>query len=128
MDVKVRAELQDGQIAWSIDGKKPHQSVLDCPSKSGAHTINFHLDDATGSGLQFSEDPFWVHENDTGDCPPQSGVNSDQIAVSAVKSGKLSISNANQGAPRTLQYQLNFIDSAGRPQTVDPCIKNGGST
>jgi len=128
MDVKVRAELLNGKIDWSIDGQKPHKSVLDCPRKSGAHTINFHLDDATGSGLQFSEDPFWVHENENGDCPEQAGINSDQLSVSAVKSGKLTISNANTGAPRTLQYQLNFVDSNGAVQSVDPCIKNGGST
>jgi len=128
MDVKVRAELVDGKIDWSIDSKRPHESVLSFPRRSGPHTINFHLDDATGKGLQFHEDPLWIHENEAGECPAQTGIGTDQIGVKSVKSGKLTISNTNEGPPRTLQYQLNFVDSNGVPCSVDPCIKNGGST
>lgn len=128
MDVKVRAESVDGEIKWTIDGKKPHESVISCPRMTGAHTVNFHLDDQTDAGLSFSEDAFWVHENDAGECPPGSGVLTDQISISSVKPQKLTISNSNDGAPRTLQYQLNFIDAKGASRSVDPCIKNGGST
>ena len=38
------------------------------------------------------------------------------------------IQNQNDGAPRTLHYQLNFIDGSGARRWVDPVIKNGGST
>jgi hypothetical protein len=128
MDVKVRAESVDGRVEWTIDGKKPHKSVISCPRKSGPHTVNFHLDDETGLGLSFQNDALWVHENEAGQCPPGTGILTDQISISSVKPGKLTISNSNEGAPRTLQYQLNFVDANGASVSVDPCIKNGGST
>src|SRR6476660_6665748 len=129
MDVTVRADLVDGGIAWTIDGKKPRMSVLNCPSRTGPHEIRFKLDDNTSSGLQFVQgDAFWVHENEAGKCPPTTGIGTDQVSISSVKPGKLTILNANEGLPRTLQYQLNFIDAEGVTCSVDPCIKNGGST
>jgi hypothetical protein len=128
MDVKVRAESVGENIEWTIDGKKPHQSIISCPPKSGSHTVNFHLDDQTGRGLAFQEDALWIHENESGECPPHSGILTDQISISSIKPGKLTISNSNDGAPRTLQYQLNFVDANGASCSVDPCIKNGGST
>lgn len=129
MEVTVRADLVDGAIASTIDGKKPHKSVLNCPARTGPHEIRFKLDDNSSSGLQFApRDAFWVHENEAGECPPATGLSTDQISISSVKPGKLTISNANEGLPRTLQYQLNFVDAKGVTCFVDPCIKNGGST
>jgi len=127
MDVKVKAERIDGQIKWTIDDKEPKKSVIDLPKGSGRHTLDFHLDDKTGSGLSFAENPIWVHETEGGECPDE-GIKTDQIRVEAIKAKKLSISNENAGPGRTLQYQLNFVDEAGVLCTVDPAIRNGGGT
>src|SRR6476620_4135775 len=128
MQITVSAELVDGEVEWTIDGKRPHQSVLDCPRKSGPHEIHFKLDDKTNAGFKFAEDAFWVHENELGECPPTTGIATNQISITSVKPAKLKISNSNDGAHRTLQYQLNCVDANGEPYSVDPCIKNGGTT
>lgn len=127
MDVKVRAELVDGQLEWTIDGNKPQKSVITLPWQTGPHTLHFHIDDNTESGLSFADDAIWVHENENGECPG-GGIQTDQISVVSVKPSKLTISNANNGAPRTLHYQLNIVDRKGTACPVDPAIKNGGGT
>lgn len=126
MNVKVKAEPAGGGIEWTIDGKKPKDSVHSFGHKTGAQTLNFHLDDRTGLGLKFDEDPIWVHESDGHQCPP-AGIDTDQLKVSSVAPGKLSIHNRNDGPARTLHYQLNFVDGSGAAQRVDPVIKNGGT-
>jgi len=124
MNVKVEAELADGGIEWTIDGKSPKAAVHSFGRKSGPQDLHFNLDDRTGLGLRFDDDPIWVHENE-GQCPP-AGINTDQIQVSSVTPGKLTIHNQNDGAARTLHYQLNFLDGSGASVRVDPVIKNGG--
>ena len=127
MDVKVRVELVGGKLDWTIDGKKPHAAVVELQKNSGSHKLDFRLDDRTGTGLEFNaNDPIWVHENELGQCPGQ-GVDSDQITAINCSPRKLSVVNANCGPPRTLHYQLNFVDAQGIPRDVDPAIKNGGS-
>lgn len=128
MDVKLLAQKVANGVEWTIDGKKPHDSVIDLPKKSGNHTLDFQLDDRTDLGFRFNDrDPIWVHQNDQGDCPPQ-GINSEQISVVSCKPKKLSISDQNDGDPCTLHYLLNLVDASGQPTSIDPIIKNGGST
>ena len=127
MNVKVEAEQIGEGIEWTIDGKSPLASVHSFGRKTGPQELNFHLNDKTGLGLRFDEDPIWVHETEEQQCPPP-GISTDQIQVSSVGTGKLTIQNQNDGAPRTLHYQLNFIDGSGARRRVDPVIKNGGST
>ena len=125
MNVKVKAERSGDGIEWTIDGKKPKASVHSFGRKTGPHVLHFHLDDRTDLGLRFDEDPIWAHENDEQQCPPP-GINTDQLQVSSVAPGKLSLHNRNDGPPRTLHYQLNFVDESGAARQVDPVIKNGG--
>ncbi len=128
MDVKVRAEIVNGAVEWTIDGKKPHHSVIELQNKSGKHGLDFHLIDETRRGFGFvTADPIWVHVNEAGQCPPQ-GIATDQISVTSCQPKKLSIDDKNSGDPCTLHYQLNFVDSEGNGSAVDPAIKNGGST
>ncbi|MFL6737447.1 MAG: hypothetical protein ACJ8F4_10370 [Sphingomonas sp.] len=127
MNVKVEADRIAGGLEWAIDGKSPKAAVHSFGPKTGPQELHFHLDDRTGLGLQFDGDPIWVHENEEQQCPP-AGINTDQIVVSSVTPGKLTVRNQNDGGPRTLHYQLNFVDQSGNKIQVDPVIKNGGST
>lgn len=128
MDVKLLLEQVAGKVECTIDGKKPNDSVIDLPNKSGKHTLDFQLDDRTDLGFRFDDrGPIWAHQNDLGVCPPQ-GISTEQISVVSCKPKKLSIIDQNDGGPCTLHYQLNLIDASGQPQPIDPIIKNGGST
>jgi hypothetical protein len=61
-------------------------------------------------------------------CPPTPGVTTDQLNVTGCTADQLSTTNANDGRPRELRYQLNFIASDGSRSTCDPIIDNGGGT
>lgn len=126
MDIKVTASGgASGPIDWDIDGKKPHKASHEFKEKTGPHEIKFKLGDKTGRGLKFdAQQPIWDEKNTTG-CPA-SQSNSDQIEVQSCSDRELTISNANSGDPCTIHYQLNFVDSEGRPEVVDPEFKNGG--
>ena len=128
MDVKVKATLVADNVEWTIDGKKPKQSVLTVAPKSGAVKMDFKLNDHSGRDLRFdTSDPIWILETEQDMCPGP-GSTSDQISVAECDNKRLSIVNANSGAARTLHYQLNFVDGDGAPEVVDPIIKNGGNT
>ena len=128
MDVKVKAETTSTGTSWTIDGKKPRESVIAIGAKSGPHTLDFKLNDQTNLGLRFNTcDPIWVHETEDDECPG-AGISTDQICVASCDNKRLSITDANSGIARTLHYQLNFLDTKGNAVTVDPVIKNGGNT
>lgn len=128
MDVKVRAEPNATGVEWTIDGKKPKESVIAVGHKSGPTDLDFKLDDQTRLGLRFNvADPIWVLETEEDRCP-SGGIATDQISVNSCDPKRLSIANANSGAARTLHYQLNFVDQSGNTVRVDPVIKNGGGT
>ena len=125
--VKVRASLVGVSVDWEVDGVKAKQSKLKLQKDSGAHQLDFQLDDDTGLGLSFdTSDPIWVVED--GPCPPPPGINSDQISVSQCSSDNLVALDANSGRPRELRYQLNFVAADGRRESCDPIIENGGGT
>lgn len=125
--VKVRASLIGGSIDWEVDGIKARDAKLKLHKGSGAHELDFRLDDDTGLGLAFdTNDPIWVGENIP--CPPPRGINSDQISVSACSSANLLTVDENSGRARELRYQLNFVTADGRQEMCDPIIENGGTT
>ena len=126
LNVKVRATLDaSGQIDFEVDGKKAKDSRIKLDKDSGAHSIDFDLHDQTGRQLQFNQgDPIWAGDNVP--CPPAPGLNSDQMSIDGCVPQTLTVTNSNNGAPRDVRYQLNFVDSAGVPQSCDPIIENGG--
>lgn len=126
MDVRVTATGgRNGAIDWDIDGKKPKEARLDFAKDSGPHRIKFKLFDNTGRGLRFDDSgPFWAHETQSGDCPPANSTSGETRVVDC-KDTSLFVDNKNS-KDCTIQYQLNFVDSAGKREPVDPMIKNGG--
>jgi hypothetical protein len=125
--VKIRAVLNNAEaIDFDVDGVKPNQAELKLDKGSGQHEINFVLDDQTGKGVRFnSDDPIWVDED--APCPPTPGVTTDQLTVTGCTADMLSTTNANEGRPRQLRYQLNFIANDGSRPSCDPIIDNGGN-
>jgi len=124
--VKVRAlDGGDGGIDFEVDGIKAKQAVLKLDKDGGVHNLRFDLHDNSSRGLKFDAgDPIWVSEDS--DCPPASGINSDQIAVTSIGDRSLEATNQNSGRPRDLRYQLNFVASDGSRAECDPIISNGG--
>jgi len=125
-NIKIRAAAGSaGEIEFDVDGTKPQQSRIALAKDSGIHKIHFQLKDQTGRDLQFDQgDPMWVGEDC--DCPPPSGMNSDQLQVTDCSGPKLSTVNKKDGRARELRYQLNFIASDGSRFVCDPVIVNGG--
>lgn len=125
--VKVRATIHSGgSVEFDVDGVKAEHSRLKLDGGSGKHAIDFELHDHSGKNLQFdTTDPIWVGENCP--CPPEPGLNSDQIGVTSCNPQTLSTVNENSGDARELRYQLNFKASDGSVQKCDPIIDNGGS-
>lgn len=124
--IKVRAVIDvDGQLDFEVDGVKAKQAKLKLDKGSGAHDLNFDLQDHSGRGLQFDTgDPIWVDED--GPCPPSPGISSDQLSVTGCTTDRLSAVDANNGRSRELRYQLNFIAADGSHSNCDPIIQNGG--
>lgn len=121
-----------GAIEWTLsDGTKSgghgHFPSVALPKKSGAHhfTISIGPDRL---GIEFSKDPLWIHEGST--CPTQSGIDSAQIkGFKRLNDTQIFFTDLNKGDAVDLWYQLNFVDSDGKPvNPLDPEIKNGGGT
>jgi len=125
-DVKVRATLNDaGGVEFEVDGVKAKHARLKLDKDSGAHAIDFKLQDHSGKGVQFDTgNPIHVGENSP--CPPPPGINSDQIGVTGCVPETLSTINQNSGDARELRYQLNFVAADGSKLDCDPIIDNGG--
>ena len=125
-NVKVRAMTDpSGSVEFEVDGVKAKHARLKLDKDSGAHAIEFELQDHSGSGLQFNmADPIWICENCP--CPPAPGLNSNQLSVIECDTQKLSTVNDNSGAQRELRYQLNFVKADGSVELCDPIIDNGG--
>lgn len=123
--LKVRATDRDGAVEFDIDGVKAQHAKLKLDKNSGQHAIDFELQDHSGKGLMFqTDDPIWVGENVP--CPPDPGVNSDQLSVTVCAPATLSTVNQNNGEARELRYQLNFVSADGSKLNCDPIIENGG--
>jgi hypothetical protein len=130
-----------GRIVWGLGENLPiargDVQVVNFP-KNKSYDVTIDLIDNTNLGLEFDHsDPMWVQEG--GNCPPASGINTNEIPKGSLgfpkKSGgggddyaKLQFKNTNQ-KQCTLIYQLNFIDSDGNPADpqFDPEFRNGGT-
>ena len=122
MDIKVTAINESGRLEWTIDGKKPKDSVIKLGKKTGSHRLDFKFADRTDLGLRFNrDDPIWIDENEVGECPSP-GVSTDQIRVESCTDKRLSLFNSNSGESRTLHYRLNFVVEQGNHADDDPVI------
>jgi hypothetical protein len=114
-----------GGVDFEVDGVKAKHARLHLEKDSGTHEIEFELHDQSGKELGFDlDDPIWVGEDC--DCPPPSGINSDQMTVTGREERSLSTVNLNSGRGRDLRYQLNFIRADGSREICDPIIRNDG--
>lgn len=125
-NVKVRAFVNDaGAVDFDVDGVKAKHARLKLEKGSGAHDINFNLQDQTGQGLMFNQaDPIWIDED--APCPPTPGITTDQLAVTECRPDRLSAIDQNSGRARQLRYQLNFVAADGSKADCDPIVDNGG--
>lgn len=90
-------------------------------------TMNI-VNDHTGMDIKFAPtDPLWVQQ---GAKPKGPGLDTQIYDLSGGNTKILTFKDANNNhVPATLTYQLNFVDSSGKPvnKAVDPDIHNGGS-
>lgn len=119
-----KATQKNGGLDWDLGFHNPPENgkaKVDLPANSGEHRIHIHLVPTGGVDVAFNTgDPIWVVEGTT--CPPPNGSKSDQVSVKRCTQHLLEIHDKNDGAPRTLTYQLNFVGAA----PLDPQIQNGG--
>lgn len=115
---------KNGNFDWDLGFRNPPENGkarVNLPANSGQHTIQIHLVPTSGLNVAFNtDDPIWVTEGTT--CPPPEGSKSEQISVKRCNEQLLEIHDKNDGAPRILTYQLNFLGAA----PLDPQIQNGG--
>lgn len=126
MSVHLTAKL-DGNGKVVIESDAPGKSTL--PKGSGPHRFTFHLTDETNLNVEFLDRTRVLDVDESENCPPRSGINTDQVDPQSVISSarNAAFTDQNSGAPRTLSYALNFKcdDTAQKPQ-YDPIIINGG--
>lgn len=124
--VKVVARPGAGDlIDWEIDGQKAKNSKIEFKKGEGPATVVFELKDKTNQSLRFDrQNPIWIHENESGQCPPR-GATDSQIDVLGCDDETLTLVNKNE-KESTLRYQLNFFDHANEGAACDPEFKNGG--
>lgn len=129
LDVDVIAEPKgSGGVRWSQQIKDPGHNnggKVKLPRGRG-YKIKFGLKDHTNLNIRFDASaPFFVREGSVGPCP--SGMNSSQVMVDECDADALVVTDWNYGAECELHYQLNFVDTTGKPiNSYDPIIENGG--
>jgi hypothetical protein len=108
-----------------IDGKGAGSAHL--PKGSPPQRFTFKLTDETKLHVKFREtDWLWVDE--TTNCPPQQGINSDQIDNLVRTDITAGFTDRNDGPARNLSYALVFqCDDPSQEPMYDPIIINGGS-
>lgn len=120
MALQLTANLVGGRI--DISGDKTR---LKLKKDSGPQRFDFKLDDRTGLNVQFSS--LLVDESDS--CPPQAGINTDQISDIEIDDKKASFTDSNSGHARSICYAWRFAcDDPGQSPEFDPIIDNGGGT
>lgn len=117
-----------GGIKWSQDIPDPQYGsgdTVNCPAGNG-YRITFVLDDRSGLQAQFdAAHPIYAKESAANPSPSRMGSN--QLKPDSCTSDKLVVTNWNFGKKRTLRYQLNFVDPAGKElPPFDPIVNNGG--
>jgi hypothetical protein len=120
-----KARKAGTKVEWSLDFKNPpakgSKAEVKLEKASGGHDIVIRLIPTQGLDIRFkTSDPIWVSEKSQ--CPPPPGVCTDQITIVDCDDNELRIHDCNNGLPRNLTYQLNFVGADG----LDPMIRNGG--
>ena len=120
MAMQLTANLVGGQI--DISGDKTRVKLK---KDSGPRRFDFKLDDRTGLNVRFRS--LSVAESES--CPPQAGINSDQISDIDIDDKKASFTDSNSGDARSICYAWRFAcDDPGQSPEFDPIIDNGGGT
>jgi hypothetical protein len=104
---------------------------VDLPYGPDHYRLVFDLDDRSGHGLEFYNDPDKAMYVQVGCCPTGAGDGGGQITFEAVTNGKkrLTVKDFNRDPPCDLHYMLRFDgDKHGAcpPYKYDPEIRNGG--
>jgi hypothetical protein len=124
--INLRATLIGGRV--EINGA----GGVELPKKSGEHNFEFLLDDQTGLNVRFKQvhDGMLDVQDNSRDCPPPCGMNTDQIIdVKRTSDLRAGFKNKNDNkSPMPISYQLNFEcdDPSKHPIQYDPIIINGG--
>lgn len=121
LDIQLTATLQNGQVVIAGNGG------ANLPARSGSHRFMFSLNDQTGLGVTFLS--LDAADNCT-DCPPPSGMNSQQIHAVNTNGTSAAFTDSNSGGQMQISYQWNFTcnDPSKLPISYDPIINNGGSS
>lgn len=129
---RVTAAMSGGSVVFGVvpdddNGKKDFKDGhIWFGQDSGAHNIQFNLDDSTGLQLSFdSSNPIDVEEGVN--CPSVTGITGTQISLNGQPTGHaLTIHDDNSGNPVTIGYRLHFNAKDGTKYPYDPIIKNDG--
>lgn len=120
MAIQLTANLVGGQV--EISGDKTRVKL---PRDSGSRKFDFKLDDRTRLSVRFAS----LSADEGGSCPPQAGINTDQVVDIDVSDKKASFTDLNSGDARNICYAWRFAcDDPGQSPEFDPIIENGGGT
>ena len=120
MALQLTARIVGGKV--DIDGDKAKMKL---PKDSGSHAFDFKLDDRTGLNVRFAS--LSADEGDS--CPPQNGMNTDQIVAVDISHKKASFTDLNSGPARNICYAWHFAcDDPGQAPEFEPIIENDGGT
>ncbi|MDQ3077972.1 MAG: hypothetical protein M3Q83_03915 [Pseudomonadota bacterium] len=98
---------------------------VELPPKSGPHHFKFHLHDPDKIDLEFLQDTAVLDVDESGSCPPQSGIHSDQIRDITSNGNLATFIDENSDDQRLLAYALKVTSKYGNTK-FDPIIRNGG--
>ncbi len=140
----IPAQRPDGTIRWTMDydgkhGNSPsNYPEIELLKNSGSHHLIFTIENPAGLSINFDpsmvqvgaqsiHNAFWAQRNSK----PLTAVLHEQIKSVKIDSTKMTMNvhDKNQGTPKTLVYQINFVDTANpavKVTPLDPEIKNGG--
>ena len=118
MAFQLTAEMDGGKVVVTGD-----KSLVRLAKKEPPRKFDFRLHDRTGLNVRFSS----LDAAESRNCPPPSGINTDQIIDVDIEDKKASFTDENSGPARSLCYAWIFEcdDPAQRP-SFDPVIENGG--
>jgi hypothetical protein len=117
------AELVNGQVAISSTNK----GSTHVPKGSPPQRFSFTLTDNTGLNVNFLPSPDFLCADESGNCPPAQGINTDQIDPhNLVSNGKSAGFTDLNSRACTLSYALYFSCDNGSTPSYDPIIINGG--
>ncbi|MEO7601957.1 MAG: hypothetical protein ABIS39_01660 [Sphingomicrobium sp.] len=110
---------------WEIDREKAKDHVSSFARNSGNWTMVFQIGTPNGR-YEFTQDPFWVkEENGDGECPSSFDC-PNEFEVSDQGKTRLKVQNKND-TRADYRYQLNVWDRIDQKHVpIDPILSNGG--